>query len=259
MPQPFLRLELFNPRKQPLALADRAKRYDERTLDMKLGDADVEVSVSDLGRSFSQFANSSRFYYQQFEIADADKKGYVTRKEAQQVDFLIDVFTFADRDGDGKLTKQELKTYLDMQTLGSTCFITVNVTEVGRSLFDQLDANGDGRLSVRELRTAWARLKAFDTKNEGGLTRSMLPRKFRASLSQGQNGFQGRTRRSQVSRAPLWFQKMDRNNDGDVSPREFLGTEEEFRMLDEDGDGLISAEEAIRAEARLKNKALSKR
>jgi hypothetical protein len=42
---------------------------------------------------------------------------------------------------------------------------------------------------------------------------------------------------------------MDRNGDGDVSPREFLGTDEEFRLLDADGDGLISADEARRYEA----------
>src|SRR6185437_4376532 len=42
----------------------------------------------------------------------------------------------------------------------------------------------------------------------------------------------------------LWFSKMDRNRDGDLSPREFLGTVEDFRKLDTDGDGLISVEEA---------------
>jgi hypothetical protein len=39
---------------------------------------------------------------------------------------------------------------------------------------------------------------------------------------------------------------MDRNGDGDVSRREFLGTDEEFREIDTDGDGLISIEEAER-------------
>jgi hypothetical protein len=37
---------------------------------------------------------------------------------------------------------------------------------------------------------------------------------------------------------------MDRNGDGDVSRREFLGTDEQFREIDTDGDGLISVEEA---------------
>jgi hypothetical protein len=48
---------------------------------------------------------------------------------------------------------------------------------------------------------------------------------------------------------PLWFQKMDRNHDGDVSPREFLGPFEQFKKIDADGDGLIDAKEADRADA----------
>jgi hypothetical protein len=39
---------------------------------------------------------------------------------------------------------------------------------------------------------------------------------------------------------------MDRSRDGDVSRREFVFSEEEFRRIDADGDGLISAREAER-------------
>jgi hypothetical protein len=47
---------------------------------------------------------------------------------------------------------------------------------------------------------------------------------------------------------------MDVNGDGDVSRREFLGSEEAFRQLDTDGDGLISVEEAERYEALQRDK-----
>ena len=62
-----------------------------------------------------------------------------------------------------------------------------------------------------------------------------------------------RTRQNQQApKGPEWFRKMDRNNDGDISLKEWLGTEEEFRKIDADGDGLISVEEAERYEAQLK-------
>ena len=40
---------------------------------------------------------------------------------------------------------------------------------------------------------------------------------------------------------------MDRNRDGDLSPREFLGPRDAFLRLDADGDGLIDAREATAA------------
>ena len=46
-------------------------------------------------------------------------------------------------------------------------------------------------------------------------------------------------------RGQEWFRRMDRNQDGDVSPREFLGTAQQFVQIDSDGDKLISADEAL--------------
>ena len=57
---------------------------------------------------------------------------------------------------------------------------------------------------------------------------------------------------------PLWFHKMDRNGDGDVSRKEWLGTEEAFNEIDTDGDGLISAEEARAFEAKKKKESPKK-
>ena len=51
-------------------------------------------------------------------------------------------------------------------------------------------------------------------------------------------------RAERPGRGPLWFQKMDRNRDGDVSRKEWLWSVELFRKIDTDGDGLISLAEA---------------
>ena len=55
---------------------------------------------------------------------------------------------------------------------------------------------------------------------------------------------------SQPARAPvgpLWFQRMDRNQDGDLTWKEFLGPRRVFEELDTDHDGLIDAKEAEKA------------
>jgi Ca2+-binding EF-hand superfamily protein len=68
----------------------------------------------------------------------------------------------------------------------------------------------------------------------------------RFSANQFQIQFQG-DNPNQIpvpQKGPLWFRKMDRNGDGDVSRSEFLGTKEEFDAIDTDHDGLISLEEA---------------
>jgi Ca2+-binding EF-hand superfamily protein len=51
-----------------------------------------------------------------------------------------------------------------------------------------------------------------------------------------------------ASEGPIWFQKMDRNHDGEVSLREFLGPISVFRRLDTNGDGRLDLHEAQSAQ-----------
>jgi hypothetical protein len=48
---------------------------------------------------------------------------------------------------------------------------------------------------------------------------------------------------------PIWFQRMDRNNDGDLVWNEFFGSLELFHELDADHDGLLDPQEAAKARA----------
>jgi Ca2+-binding EF-hand superfamily protein len=254
-----VRAEIFNPDKRDMPLAARVKRQSPVALAMALGDANIDLSVSD--QMFAQFTNLKQFYTQQFKQADTDKKGVIDMKKAQTAQFLDQIFPLADRDGDGKLTEKELTAYLDMQVQGSASQTQLTITDTGRSLFDVLDANGDGRLSIRELRSAWERMKPL-AKSAAGLSRGDVSRRLEVSLGAGQGrrgrpvpvarGGMGRPAQGGNKAAPLWFTKMDRNGDGDISPREFIGRDEDFRKLDADGDGLISAEEARQFDEQLK-------
>jgi hypothetical protein len=143
--------------------------------------------------------------------------------------------------------------------------LVLRLAPVGQGLFQALDANGDGQLSIRELRGAWDRVKDLDTDGNGYISRKEIPQQYRLTVAQGAAGnarapvavLRGAMipARAPPGRGPLWFRKMDRNGDGDVSRKEWLGSEEDFKKIDTDGDGLISVEEAERADALFRKKA----
>jgi Ca2+-binding EF-hand superfamily protein len=205
-------------------------------------------------------------YLQAFKQADRDQNGYLDMPEAMRSKLFSNLFQLMDRDGDGMLFEKEVLAYLDtyqeLQSAGRACCVTVGISSEGKGLFEMLDADGDGRLSVRELRNAPRLLAELDRNGDGLLSRTEIPRCTQAAFRMGPAASDGsfhyygsaRTvvarRRNQgetpeaVARGPEWFRKMDRNGDGDVSRREFLGTDAQFREIDTDGDGLISVEEA---------------
>jgi Ca2+-binding EF-hand superfamily protein len=242
------RIEIFNPNQRPMPLARGARRTEDGALLVQAGGLALEVFP---GSADSSVRGLHAFYRQQFEAADANKLGYLERKQVADLPTLAALFPLADHDADGKLTEKEFNAFLDLHALGAASFVSLTVSDQSLGLFDLLDENRDGRLSLRELHTAWERLRGFDRDGDGKLDRAEFPRQLRVRLGQGKASLRTPPASKPAGepakpRGPSWFRKMDRNGDGYVSRREFLGPEELFNKLDTDGDGLISPEEAER-------------
>jgi Ca2+-binding EF-hand superfamily protein len=144
----------------------------------------------------------------------------------------------------------------------ATSLIGAEVSEAGPPLFAGLDVNGDGRLSLREMQNAARRLAAFDRNGDGKVSPVEMPGTIVIAFNLGTGRYMGPPIDVAVGEEPLdpqpagrpfgpvWFTRMDRNNDGDLSPDEFLGTRAQFDEFDADHNGLIDAAEARAAPGR---------
>jgi hypothetical protein len=106
-------------------------------------------------------------------------------------------------------------------------------------------------LSWREVQSAPIRLQGLDLDRNGSIDRDEVPVTAAVTLRRGY-GPRPKPLPTPVppaARPGDWFANMDRNGDGDISRREFLGTEAQFEAADTDRDGLLSREEARKAPA----------
>ena len=200
---------------------------------------------------------TTKFYRLRFFVADANKNRYIEPGEFPQLMLTGASFEMVDADNDGKVMRDELTEFIKDQTAVQQSRLLLNVTHKSRSLFDLLDANSDRRLSEREFREGYSRLRTVDSDRDGRISRTDLSGDYVLTLEVARAALftndamampapqVPRTASTLDKRAgPSWFQRMDRNGDGDVSGREFLGGLALFTRMDRNRDGLISLQEA---------------
>jgi Ca2+-binding EF-hand superfamily protein len=212
----------------------------------------------------NKFNGPGGYYYSLFTQAKKNNN-FVEKKDLMgaQYQILGNAFEMLDRNGDGKLTEAELDEYVTLLDGAKNAFASFKISEEGQDLFQILDVNKDGKLSQRELMNAWEVLSMLDRDKDGFISPEEFSQQYVLAVGQGQQvyynnnfvvnnpGAMGQLQPGPAKSAklgPLWFQKMDVNGDGDVSPREFLGSKELFQKMDLNGDGLIDAEEAWKAD-----------
>jgi len=253
------RLELLSPRSDRVKTTPSLALFDQ-------GSSRTELRATDVSQDNLLGGLVRQQVAVQFKNADKKNKGYVIAEEAAGIPLFARAFKAMDRDGDGKVTEQEFNAYVDvlqdLQARANRACMSLAFTDLSVSLFDLLDVNRDGRLCVRALRNAPALIEKYDLGRKGFITRAELPHGYRLTVRRGPSGSSAdpysalltqiygigapADEPNELTAGPAWFRKMDRNRDGDVSRREWLGSEERFRQIDTDGDGLISAEEAQR-------------
>ncbi len=231
-----------------------AQSKNKSTFHLLTKDAKLSVQSLPSATAMMRTSMASKIFLQQYRIANPKNKPFLRKQDlaTPRLRFLFSQFSLLDQNNDDKITEKEIRSFSDLQEQARKSFVSLRIHEQSGRLFQLLDENRDRQISLRERLYAWKNLEPFDADRDGFLSPGEFARQFVIAFAEGtQSTNSNRLQRiyqnprpTSPRRRPSWFAKMDVNGDGDVSQREFLGTPEHFRRLDNDRDGLIDSQEA---------------
>jgi Ca2+-binding EF-hand superfamily protein len=238
---------------------------DTKVKPLKGGDVEIAIKEIRLEIHLENAENSvgaaKQAFMNQFETADTDNNGYLEMdeltKDQNHQSPLAGLFDLLDRDADGKVYPQELAMFVETQAEAAKSRMVLSTADQGRSIFAILDLNRDRQLGIREIRDTLRRVVSWDRDGNHATTDDEIPHNFQLTIGRagldgiGSNprvnataGLMGAGAEADDNPGPPWFRRMDRNRDGDISRREFLGPRSQFDRMDRDHDDLISSDEA---------------
>ncbi|MEO2031101.1 MAG: hypothetical protein ABGZ35_03345 [Planctomycetaceae bacterium] len=252
-------------RVKPIRETNRRGQQFNRVRKVALRVDDMPIEIRSHGGSSTASFVLGGFLGQHFAVADKDRDNLLSEEEFAEMSssmgeaqLTVD-FTRADIDEDDQLSRDELVAWIETDTIAQQSQIEISVKQDGKTLFSLLDRNLDRRLAQRELQEGRAVLEQYDVNDDGQLAESELGTSYVLQIGLGKPAWQRQGAQSmnmemastdailpgiESLSGPQWFRRMDRNQDGDLSRREFLGTRSQFDQLDGDGDSLIGADEA---------------
>lgn len=253
--EPEERVTLLSREEALAAAAIEVRRRGNKALVIRCPLIEVEFEVPDAldaERSRAQITNI-------FENLDRDNNGYLDADELAVFN-LLPRFAAADTDRDGQVFLEEWSAFAAQQDEWLGRRIRLNVADAGSTLFDLLDGIPDRHLDLTELTKLAALASEWDRNGDGRLDKDEIPRRYRVVIERDRPAFASilgafvleapmPPRRAGIGDGPLWFHRMDRNGDGNVSQREFLGPRDDFDRWDRNGDGRIELEEAQQVES----------
>ena len=215
-----------------------------------VGGAAVDVTAMN---NRAEQTDSAKLYRLRFLTSDRDKNGYIDEMEYPSLQLQFP-FPDVDANGDGMLFREELTPLVDFDAIAVQARIEMLVGDEGKTLFELLDGNTDRRLTTREIREGFTRLASVDRNHDERVAQSELESRFKLTFSFGRNQMFTPNANPQntpvtprlrsQNTGPIWYRRMDRNLDGDITWREFLGSREQFTKLDQNGDLMIDLNEA---------------